>query len=784
MVVSTAVAASIRLPARSKDRTSREIAMSSLFSTHSIQPVVRFAMAFAVCLAFASSTPVQGQDKVTFDDHIKPIFRSRCASCHNPDNRKGDLDVTNYTNLMQGGSSGEVVEAGDAMISTLYLLVTHEDEPKMPPNADKIPAGEIDLIGKWINGGLLENKGSKAKVSDRPKLDMAVEGNANERPANPVMPVRMVLEPVIETSRPTTIVALASSPWSPLIAIGAPKQVLLYHAKTQRFLGALPFPEGQPAVLKFSRSGKLLLCGGGRGGANGRVVLWNVETGERVAEIGDELDTVLAADINYDQTLVALGGPQKMIRVYSTQTGELQYEIKKHTDWVTSLEFSPDGVLLATGDRNGGLHVWEASNGQEYLTLRGHTKAISGITWRIDSNILASASEDTTIRLWEMENGGQVRSWGAHGGGTTGVEFARDGNLVSSGRDRIIKLWNQSGQALKAMPAMADIATAVTFCDETGNVFGGDLQGNVSLWNAADATALGQLTANPLGLEKRYAAAKVKLETAKSVFHPLQATAAQTKKELGSVQSRMTAAQTEQKQAQAKMAATSQSLEKSKADLTTATAEKQKLDTQFASTAQAHSLLQESAQKATAASQALPNNAALKKSAADLTAQTQTLANEVAGLKTQVANATEKHRVLAESVKQQTTEMTKSQNELNATNGKVAQVQKEMGPMQAKATKAESAVAAALPHFQKAEAEVKFWEQEIAFRNTMTTLQTNLVAAEKVVGEKANLAQQAEAILKEAQLKYDAAKKAEADARQKADAIRQEIKAKQNRSGT
>ena len=38
-----------------------------------------------VCLIFVLNGDVLGQEKITFEDHIKPMFRTRCAACHNPD---------------------------------------------------------------------------------------------------------------------------------------------------------------------------------------------------------------------------------------------------------------------------------------------------------------------------------------------------------------------------------------------------------------------------------------------------------------------------------------------------------------------------------------------------------------------------------------------------------------------------------------------------------------------------------------------------------------------------
>ncbi len=246
----------------------------------------------------------------------------------------------------------------------------------------------------------------------------------------------MVLEPAFHMARPPMARSLATSPWAPLVAVTSQRQVLLYNTTTLDLVGVLPFPEGQPNVVRFSRDGRLLLAGGGRPAASGKVVVWDVTTGERVFEVGKEFDAVLAADISPDHKRIALGGPQRLVRVYSTETGELQYEITKHTDWVLAIEFSPDGVLLATADRNGGLCVWEAETGHEYLTLNGHTAAVNAVSWRSDSNVLASASEDATLRLWEMENGKPVKNWNAKSP-LLSMDFTRDGRLVTGGRDQL-----------------------------------------------------------------------------------------------------------------------------------------------------------------------------------------------------------------------------------------------------------------------------------------------------------------------------------------------------------
>ena len=447
---------------------------------------------------------------VTFDDDVKAIFRAKCTNCHNTDKKMAGLDLTNYTSMMAGGGSGTAVEPGDAGSSYLYMLVSHESEPYMPPNSPKMDDASLGKIQEWINLGAPENKGSK--VAKKKTVDLSLSGVPTGKPDGPPpMPPRLPLEPIQHTARADAVTALAASPWAPLVAVGGFQQVLLYNTQTLELIGVLPFPEGVPQTLKFSRNGKLLLAGGGRGAYQGLCVVWDITTGQRIAEVGDETDAVLAADISPDQKLVALGGPSKKVKVYSTLTGELQYELNKHTEWVYAIEFSPDGVLLATADRNGGLIVWEAASGQEFLVLDGHKAAVNDVSWRPDSNLLASCDDEGQIRLWELENGKQVKNWGAHGGGTKAIEFNRDGRIVSCGADNAVKLWEPDGKERKRYDGLTSMALQVTFSADPALLIAGDWNGDVRAWSAEEGQPVGLLTPNPPTVQERVQSASTTL---------------------------------------------------------------------------------------------------------------------------------------------------------------------------------------------------------------------------------------------------------------------------------
>jgi len=478
-----------------------------------------FAVACTVS-SLSSSTVLADAKNPNFTDDVLPIVKQHCMACHGNDKQKGGLNLATFPAAMQGGSSGVVVLPGNPDKSRIFTLAAHKEEPKMPPNAPKIADAQLEILRLWVEQGGRENSGSKVAVPAMPKVDIGLKSVGKGKPEGPPpMPIagKLAVEPIVRSRRPNAVLALAASPWAPVVAVGGQKQIILYHADTGALLGVLPFEHGQINSLKFSRNAKFLLAAGGRGGASGKAVLYRVETGEKVTEVGSsETDAILAADLSADQTLIAVGTSTKMIRLYNVADGTVAREIKKHTDWVCAVEFSPDGVLLATGDRNGGVFVWEANTGREFHSIRGHTAMVSDLSWRIDSNQLATGSEDGTVRLWEMENGGQVKNWAAHAGGVQSVKFSPDGRLVSTGRDKLTKLWDGNGTLQKQFDAFADLGLRVAISHDNTKVIGGDWSGILKVWTAVDAKTVATLDTNPLPLAERLKNAQVAVQSAEA----------------------------------------------------------------------------------------------------------------------------------------------------------------------------------------------------------------------------------------------------------------------------
>lgn len=434
-------------------------------------------------------------EKITYEDHVRPILREHCFTCHNQGDAKGGLNLESYGATLEGGASGEVVIAQDVGSSRLFALINGDETPEMPPGQDPIAQEKRDIIAKWIELGALENSGSKVKA--KKKSGLAMEGPVTTgKPEGPAaMPESLWKAPVMDLQSSGAITAMAHSPWAPLVAVAGQKQIALYNTDTLKLLGVIPYPQGIPYILRFSRNGEVLMVGGGRGGYAGSVTLFNVRTGKPLITVGDEYDAVLAADVSPDLTQVALGGPQRLVRIYSTSDGALLHEIKKHTDWVTSIAYSPDGVLLASADRSNGLFVWEADTAREYMNLQGHKEGINAVSWQPDSNVLASASADSEVKLWAMVDGKNIKSFGAHGGGAEWVSYTHDGRMVTAGRDKVAKVWAGDGKELAKTPGFADLTLRSCFNHDSTKIVVGDWTGEIRVYQVDGMTELGKLKA-------------------------------------------------------------------------------------------------------------------------------------------------------------------------------------------------------------------------------------------------------------------------------------------------
>ncbi|MBC8052558.1 MAG: WD40 repeat domain-containing protein [Sphingobacteriaceae bacterium] len=114
--------------------------------------------------------------------------------------------------------------------------------------------------------------------------------------------------------------------------------------------------------------------------------------------------TVRTIAINRNESVVAFGCKDNIIRLYNLDDYSLITELTEHMLPVTSLEFSPDGKYLLSGGRDAKLNIWNTSDYSLKDTIVAHMFAIYDIKFHPTQPYFATSSRDKSIKIWDAES--------------------------------------------------------------------------------------------------------------------------------------------------------------------------------------------------------------------------------------------------------------------------------------------------------------------------------------------------------------------------------------------
>ncbi len=96
------------------------------------------------------------EDAGVYSDLVQPIFDSRCVSCHNADQQRGQLALDTPEGIEEGGDDGPILVAGRSSESEIMrrILLPPDHEDHMPPEGKPpLTVAEATLIRWWIDEG-------------------------------------------------------------------------------------------------------------------------------------------------------------------------------------------------------------------------------------------------------------------------------------------------------------------------------------------------------------------------------------------------------------------------------------------------------------------------------------------------------------------------------------------------------------------------------------------------------------------------------------------------------
>lgn len=230
-------------------------------------------------------------------------------------------------------------------------------------------------------------------------------------------------------------------------------------------------------------------------GADGRVLLWNVESGTP-----RPLGTRLAGEITGCAPVGGTGSPDKIavacrdgtVGLFSLSAPDQHAELRGHEGPVLGVTALQSG-RFATFSEDGTLRVWSYA-GEPLRVLRGHDGAVT-VAARVRDGQIASGGVDGTVRIWNPETGEEHLLLEGHTAPITVLALGQE-YLATAAEDATIRLWRLDH--LAPGPVLQGHELAVTAVGWSGPmVVSGSLDRTVRTWHSASGSEWAEADRHP-----------------------------------------------------------------------------------------------------------------------------------------------------------------------------------------------------------------------------------------------------------------------------------------------
>lgn len=135
--------------------------------------------------------------------------------------------------------------------------------------------------------------------------------------------------------------------------------------------------------------------------------LWNL-SGALIREIKGHTKEVNAVQFNYNGTKLVSGGADGKVIEWNVENGSLNKSLDAHDGWVRSVAYNYNGTLIASGGDDGKIQIWNSSDGKLKNSIIAHSKWVQSLSFSPDGKYIVSGGHDNYLVLINSETGSIV----------------------------------------------------------------------------------------------------------------------------------------------------------------------------------------------------------------------------------------------------------------------------------------------------------------------------------------------------------------------------------------
>lgn len=429
----------------------------------------------------AEATSERPVEEVSFRRDVAPILARKCLQCHNAEKSKGGYRLDQFSWMLKAGESeSKPIELGVPEKSELYQrLITTDEDDRMPQKDDPLPAGQIDLIRRWIAaGGIFDGTDTNAFIKTLlPRGEMP-------------LPPEKYLQSV-------PVTGLAFGAGGRELAVSGYHEVTVWEPSAGALVSRIHQMPQRIQAVAWSPDGRWLGVAGGTPGVSGEVVLVDRAAGTVARVLGTGADLFLAVLFSHDGKTLAAGGTDNSIRLFDVETGRERLVIQQHADWVTSLAFSDQDDHLASGSRDRTARVYNVKTGELESTYTEHNAPVFSVAFADEGKKVCSAGRDKKLHLWTIADGKKAMELSGHEGEIFRVLVEGDW-VFSSGADRQVRMHSiREKKLIHTFSGHKDWVYSLAWDSVQKRLASGSYDGEVRIWDPTERKLDGAFSALP-----------------------------------------------------------------------------------------------------------------------------------------------------------------------------------------------------------------------------------------------------------------------------------------------
>ncbi|XP_070570769.1 NACHT domain- and WD repeat-containing protein 1-like isoform X2 [Ptychodera flava] len=238
--------------------------------------------------------------------------------------------------------------------------------------------------------------------------------------------------------------------------------------------------ETQPTAVSITSNGTVAISAA----PNDTTRIWSFETGKDLHVLQNDSACIALMP---DDSKLATGSADKVIRVWNLQSGEIVHSLEGHERGIACLTVTHDNRYLLSACKGNSIRKWDLYTGESFPEWTGHDKPIKGLAVTPDNSKLISGSSDGSARLWDINNGECLRILTGHTGSVDCIAISPNGSYIATGSmDKTMRVWNvNSGKCVDEVTDFDDSVKCNGFTHDSSLVVAGSHESNrqLKMWH-------------------------------------------------------------------------------------------------------------------------------------------------------------------------------------------------------------------------------------------------------------------------------------------------------------